>query len=134
MAKNHARNLFINDFARCLKVLKQDVEDAFESLEKRSENDITVEPCIEEKTFSFHCWVKTCFWLNVDPEQVPFPKNNAKAILKKSELHNQFIEDASDNKMSMKPDPFTKDHKWDEWAKTFKECLSDAPCLHHLQG
>ena len=26
--------------------------------------------------------------------------------------------------MTMKPDPLTKDDKWDEWAKTFEECLS----------
>ena len=27
----------------------------------------------------------------------------------------------------MKPDPFTKDHKWDEWAETFKEHLTLLP-------
>ena len=66
--------------------------------------------------------------------QVPFPKKNADAIFDQLELHDQFLEDASDNKMTMKPKSFTEDHEWDEWAKTFKECLSDAPCLHHLQG
>ena len=68
VAKSLARNLFMNDFARCLKVAKQDIRDTFKSLEKRSENDITVEPHIEDLMFAFHHWVKTCFWLNVDPE------------------------------------------------------------------
>ena len=110
----------MSNFSRYLKVTKQDVKDAFgESSEKRPENDVAIEPFIEEKTLAFHHWVKTCFWLNVDPEQVPFPKKNADAILDQSELHDQFLADALDNKMTMKSDPFTKDHKWDEWAKTF---------------
>ena len=48
-------------------------------------------------------------------------------MLMPSELHDQFIADASDNKTSVKPDPFTKDDKWDEWAKTFEEHLSLLP-------
>ena len=58
VVKNLARNLFMNDFARCLKVVKQDVKDTFKSSEKRSENDIAVEPHIKDLTFAFHCWVK----------------------------------------------------------------------------
>ena len=127
VAKSLARNLFMNDFARCLEVAKQDVEDDFKSLEKRSENNVVVELCINDVMFAFHCWVWTCFWLNVDPEQVPFPKNNAEAIKKTSKAHNQFVADASDDKTSVKPGPFTKDNKWDEWAKTFKKCPSLLP-------
>ena len=41
-AMSLARNLFINNFLRCLKVTKQDVKDAFKTLEKRPENDVTV--------------------------------------------------------------------------------------------
>ena len=76
---------------------------------------------------AFHHWVKTCFWSNVDPEQVAFPKDNADAILKQSGLHHQFLADALDNKMTVKPKPFTKDHKWDKWAKEFEEHLTLLP-------
>ena len=69
------------------------------------ENDITVEPCVKETVFAFHCWVETCFWLNVDPELVPIPVDDANAILKKSEAHNRFIADASDNKTTHEPQP-----------------------------
>ena len=62
--------------------------------------------------------------MNIDPEMVPFPVDDANAILKKSKAHNQFIADASDNKLTHKPELFTKDDKWDKWAKTFKDCLS----------
>ena len=126
-AKSLAKNSFMSKFSGCLKVTKEDIKDAFESLEKRSENDITIEPFIEEKTLAFDRWVKTCFWLNVDPEQVPFPKQNANAILDQSELHDQFLADASDDKTAMKPKLFTKDCKWDKWAKEFEECLTLLP-------
>ena len=96
-------------------------------MEKRSENQIAIEPFVKVKVLAFHCWVKTCFWLNIDPEQVPFPKKDADAVLDQSELHNQFLANASDNKTTMKPESFTKDHKWDEWAETFEECLNLSP-------
>ena len=122
----------MNDFARCLKVSGQDVKDTFKTLEKRSTNNIMVDPHTKTVVKALHCWAKTCFWLNVDPEQTPFPKDNASAILDRAELHKQFVEDASDNKTSMKPDPFTKDAKWDEWAKSFAWLHGITPCLRHL--
>ena len=76
---------------------------------------------------AFHHWVKTCCWLNISPEQTLFPKDNANAILKKSEEHDQFVSDASGNKTTCKPGPFTKDNEWDKWAKTFEEHLSLMP-------
>ena len=117
----------MDNFTRCLKVTKEDIEDTFECLEKRLENDIAVKPCIEDMSFAFHHGVKTCSWLNVDPEQVPFPGDDANAILEKSEVHDQFAADASDNKTAHKPESFTKDDKWDEWARTFKDHLSLIP-------
>ena len=117
----------MSNFSRCLKVTKEDIKDTFKSLEKRLNKNITVEPYVKETVFAFHYWVKTCFWLNIDPEQVPFPTKNASATLEKSEAYNQFIEDASDNKKAYKPEPFTKDDKWDEWGKTFEDYLSSIP-------
>ena len=126
-AMSLVRDLFVNNFTRCLKVTKEDIKDTFESLEKRLKNDIAVEPCIKDMVFAFHCWVKTCFWLNADPEQILFPKDDASAILKKSEVHDQFIADASDNETTCKPESFTEDDKWDKWAKTSKNCLGPMP-------
>ena len=126
-ARNIARNLFMNNFARCLKVTKDNIMDTFKSLEKRIENNITVEPYVKNAVLAFHHWVKTCFWLNINPEMVPFPVNDANAILKKSEAHNRFLADASDNKTACKPNAFTKDDKFDEWAKTFEDYLSLIP-------
>ena len=82
-AMSLASNLFVNNFLRCLEVTKQDIKDASKILEKRPENDIAVEPHTETVVSAFHHWVKTCFWLNIDPEQVPFPKDDADAILEK---------------------------------------------------
>ena len=119
-AKSLAKNSFMSKFSGCLKVTKEDVKDTFESSEKRSKNNITVEPFIKEKALAFHHWVEICFWLNVNPVRTPFPMKNADAILDQSELHNQFLANALDNKMTMKPKPFTEDHKWDKWAKEFE--------------
>ena len=126
-AKSLAKKPFMSNFSGSLKVTEEDVKDAFKSSEKRSENNITVEPFIKEKVLAFLCWVKTCFWLNIDPEQAPFPIENADTILDQSKLHSQFLADALDNKTTVKPKPFTKDHKFDEWAEAFKECLTLLP-------
>ena len=72
-AESLAGNLFLNSFSRCLEVTRKDVKDTFKTLEKRSENEITVEPCTKTVVLAFHHWVKTCHWLGVDPEQTPFP-------------------------------------------------------------
>ena len=53
-ARSLARNPFVSNFSGCLKVAKEDVKDTFESSEKRSENNITVEPFIEEKVLAFN--------------------------------------------------------------------------------
>ena len=50
----------------------------------------------------------------LNPEQVPFPKDDAGAILEKSKVHDQFVADASDNETACKPELFTKDDEWDE--------------------
>ena len=71
--------------------------------------------------------MKTCFWLNVNPEMVPFPVDNANAILEKSKAHNQFLADESDNETTCEPNSFAKDDEFDEWAKTFEDCLSLIP-------
>ena len=105
----------------------EDIEDAFKSLEKRLENDIAVKPHVEETVFAFHCWVETRFWLNVDPELVPFPVDDANAILKQSEAHNQFTADASGNETTCEPQLLMKDNEWDKWAKTFKDHFSSIP-------
>ena len=112
---------------QCLKVTKDDVMDTFKSLEKRLENNITVEPCVKNAVLAFHHWVKTCFWLNINPKQDAFPFRSAASVLKSAELHNQFLTDASDNKTSMKPKLFKKDHKFNEWAKEFEECPTLLP-------
>ena len=57
-ARSLAKNPFMSNFSGCLKVTEEDIKDAFKSLEKRTENNIAVEPFIKEKVFAFHCWVK----------------------------------------------------------------------------
>ena len=74
-----------------------------------------------------HHWVKTCFWLNVDPEQVLFPMDDADAVLEKAKSHKQFVKDTSDDKAACKPRLFTQANEWDEWAKTFEVCPSLLP-------
>ena len=81
VAKSLAGNLFMNDFLRFLKVSRQDIRDTFKTLEKRSGNKITIKPHTENVVEAHHHWVGTCFWLNDDPEQAPFPTDDADAVL-----------------------------------------------------
>ena len=126
-ARNLARNSFVSNFLRCLKVTKEDIKDAFKSLERRLKNDIVVKLHIKDMVLACHHWVETCFWLNVDPELVPFPKDDADAVLEKSKVHDQFVADASDNTTTCEPELFTKDNEWDKWAKTSEDHLSSIP-------
>ena len=113
-AKSLARNSFPNNFSRHLKVTRKDItEDTFKTMEKRSENDIAAEPHTKTDVLAFHCWVKTCHWSDIDPEQMPLPHVNADEILKKVDEHKQFTSDATDIKTTAKPDLFAKDDKWD---------------------
>ena len=41
-ARSLAKNLFMSNFSGCLEVTKDDILDAFESSEKRSENDMAI--------------------------------------------------------------------------------------------
>ena len=68
--------------------------------------------------------MKTCCWLGTDPAQTPFPEDNASATFERAEEHRQFISDVSNNKLNDETGLFTKDNKWDKWARTFKECTS----------
>ena len=103
------------------------MKDASRALEKRSEDDITVEPHIKTAVLASHDWVGTCHRLDVNLEQTPFPHANADEILEKADEHKQFIPAASAIKTTAKQGLFTKDDKWDDWAKSFEECMSLPP-------
>ena len=55
--------------------------------------------------------------MDVAPELTSFPHANADKILEKADEHEQFISDASNIKTTAKLGLFTKDDKWDNWAK-----------------
>ena len=102
-AKSPARNLFVSCFLRCLKANTEHVNCTFETLEKRIEDDITVEPHTKTAVLAFHHLVKTSCWLGIDPEQTPFPFESSGTILEGAGKHEQLILDASDFKSTAKP-------------------------------
>ena len=66
-AQSLVRNLFLSSFSRHLKVTRKDIKDTFKTVEKRTENDVAVEPHTKTVVLAFHHWAKMCHWLDIDP-------------------------------------------------------------------
>ena len=56
-----------------------------------------------------------------------FHVGNADLISEKANTHEHFILDAFDIESAAKPGLFAKEDKWDDWAKSFEDCISLSP-------
>ena len=124
-AKTLSQNLFMDNYKTCVRTTKVSIRSTFKDLAKNE--GITVKPYIKRTIEAFHHWVKHCSWLGADPAFEVFPYNDVPAILEKTEAHERFLKDAIDIKTSAKPGLFTKEDKWIDWSKNFKEYLSLLP-------
>ena len=126
-AKIVSKNLFMDNFSRCLQTTKPDIKDALKTLDKRELQPVHVSPYTKQMVFAFHYWAKKCFWMDIDPRSTPFPAEEAFAILNQADKHKRFVQDASDNKSTAKPGLFTKDDNWEDWSQSFEQYLSLLP-------
>ena len=84
-------------------------------------------PSSKQNTKAFNQWMKDKFRIGVDPTTLAFPVNTVEELLRRVKPHKIFVARSDDIALAAKPDKFTKDTKWEDWAPSFLNYLCAIP-------
>ena len=128
-AEVFATEVYMNDFKTCRDITDDDLYDAFKTFSglTQAQGQIRVLPGQKKKIKAFSYWVKDQYRLGLDPIDTEFPVNDTVDLIEKASTHKQFRNNAKALAEAARPEKFSKDHVWDDWANTFVNYLSVIP-------
>ena len=106
-----------------------DLKENFKSLATISKTDggVKIAPGPKRKVESFTLWVKHQYRMGRDPATLKYPYAEAITIKQKAATHKLFMSRYEAISAAAKPERFTKDTKWEEWAPSFLNYLRTIP-------
>jgi hypothetical protein len=124
-----ATEVYMDDFETCKDITDEDLHDAFKTFSGLTvaQGQIRVLPGQKKKIKAFSHWVKDQYRRGLDPSSTIFPVDETIALLNRASTHKQYLNKAKTLANAAKPEKFTKDLVWDEWAITFVNYLRAIP-------
>ena len=124
-----ASEVFMDDFETCKDISEDDLYDAFKTFSTLTvaQGQIRVLPGQKKKIKAFNQWVKDQYRLGRDPANAVFPVNETTELLKRAATHKKFTEKGKTLADAAKPEKFTKEMIWEDWANTFTNYLRAFP-------
>ena len=124
-----ASEVFMDDFETCKDVTDDDLLDAFKTFSGLTvaQGQIRLLPGQKKKIKAFSQWVKDQYRLGLNPADTMFPVNETIGLLKRASTHKKFIDKAKSLASAAKPEKFTKELLWEDWANTFVNYLRTIP-------
>ena len=128
-AEVFAREVYMDDFERCKDITDDDLYDDYKTFSglTQAQGQIRVLPGQKKKIKAFNHWVKDQYRLGLDPTDTMFPVENTIALLERASDHKYFLDEAETLAKAVKPEKFSKDLVWDNWASTFVNYLRVIP-------
>ena len=128
-AESLADELFNETFDSCNDKSDEDLRDNFKSLSHMDAADggIKFTPKQKDAIFAFTHWVKDLNRLGKDPEIWPFPLHKITTIKSLARSHKAYIDRYETVSSAAKPQQFTKDTAWEDWAPSFLNYLRCIP-------
>ncbi len=128
-ADQMATQLFRNDFRSCKDKSDDDLKDSYKTFASftQAQGQIRLNPLQKDNIKAFNQWVKDQYRLNRDPALMPFPVHLVTDLLERAKTHKTFVMNSDSISATAKPEAFTADMRWEDWAPTFINFLRSIP-------
>ena len=123
--------LFGDSYLSCKDKSYEDLKDNFKSLSAltKAEGQIKCTPKQKDRIRTFTYWVKDLYRLGKEPSEMKFPLEEMMEIKERARAHQAYVKRYETVSSAAKPQRFTKDMKWDDWAPSFVNYLRCIPSI-----
>lgn len=124
-----ADQVFMDSYESCMDLSDDDLKEAFKTLANLTiaEGRIRLLPAVKNRIKAFHQWAKDQFRMGLDPSTTAFPVAQTQHLLNRAKSHQLFIKKAETLSSAAKPEKFSADVLWDDFAPAFKNYLRSLP-------
>ena len=124
-----ANDMFNDDFRSCMDKTFEEVGYDFKGW-----SDLTVaqgqmrfQPGVKNKVKAFIQWCRDEYRLGRDPATAIFPVADTATLIRRYKTHTKYVTDSKTMAEAAKPEKFTSETKWEDWAPTFLNYLKAIP-------
>ena len=123
--------LFGDSYLSCKDKSYEDLKDNFKSLSAltKAEGQIKCTPKQKDRIRTFVYWVKDLYRLGREPSEMKFPLEGMMEIKERARAHKAYLKRYETVSSAAKPQRFTKDMKWEDWAPSFVNYLRCIPSI-----
>jgi hypothetical protein len=126
-----AADIFSSDFSTCMDKSHSELETDLKSYDSLAANagKIVLGPGTKRNIKAFIQWTRDQIRSDMDPTTVPFPVNEAPALIRRYKAHETFIKKSKTLAETAKPKQLDDKAKWDDWEPVFMNFLRSIPGL-----
>ena len=122
-----AQDLFVHKYIACKNISETTLYHRFKRLARSTDNPICLSGGDENFIQAFIFWVKEKIILGEDPASTLFPPELVGTINDRCTNHKKYLAQCTREAPGYKPDKFTKDMKWRDWADEYIGYLKYCP-------
>ena len=131
-AERIARSIFCNSFDHALNITVDDIRASMKIYHNLTlaEGRIHVQPNVVNNMIAFYHWWRHLARRGEDPQNVPFPVNDAPNLLQQLATHDKYVKNASVMADAAKPAKFTQQTEWMDWFPSFNNYVRLIPATY----
>ena len=126
-AKTVAQELFVNEYISCKNMSETTLFHRIKTITRNKDNPVHLTGRDETYIQAFIFWVKEKLLLGKDPSSILFPPDLVGTINERFFTHKKYLAQCVRDGAGYKPDKFTKDMRWRDWADEYLNYLKFCP-------
>ena len=126
-AKTVAQELFVNEYISCKNMSETTLFHRIKTITRNQDNPVHLTGRDETYIQAFIFWVKEKLLLGKDPSSILFPPDLVGTINERFFTHKKYLAQCIRDGAGYKPDKFTKDMRWRDWADEYLNYLKFCP-------
>lgn len=128
-ATRFASDVFDDDFESCMDKTITELEADMKSYAAltQANGQIRLTPGVKKRIKAFIQWSRDMIRVGIEPSSLPFPHENAPALICRMKTHEAYVKKASTISDTAKPSQFTSKTKWEDWNPVFINFLRSIP-------
>jgi hypothetical protein len=128
-AERIAEGILNDDFMSCMDKTFEEIDSDLKTYSSlaRTRGQISLLPGMKRNLKAFVQWTRDEVRLGRNPTEIPFPVANASVLLRRYKTHEQFLKKSKTIAEAAKPEKFSSETKWMDWAPTLLNYLRLIP-------
>ena len=124
-----ASEIFLDDFQSVMDISETELTDSFKTLSglTQAQGQLRVLPAQKNKIKAFIQWVRDMIRTGIDPASRTFPVDEAAGLLRRAKTHKLYMDKSDTISSAAKPEKFSQDLNWEDWAPSFANYLRAIP-------